>query len=427
MMASSIKLAQAPRQQRLARSVLVAAAVLAVVSFPFGATWWGGWILAVAEAGIVGGLADWFAVTAIFRRPMGLPIPHTALIPTNWEIMAARVGTMVGDRVLTTTFVTREIERLDIAGLITRVAERLTRGDLEAVTRTLGRGLTDDTTDEAIADLVARVRAFVAGRRLAPVLASVLETGRDQGWHERVVGELMRVLAEVLEHSRVRAVMAELVDEVLGRYRRRMALYPSFLITLADVVGLIDRDRLTFALHAALTRFIEEPGDPFRRQIADLVIGLPERLRTDVDLAARVEATLRDLLDSKVVGDLLHDAARELRGALVADLRRPRSEAAAWVADRLDAARQTLLTDPALRADLDKRIKSAVIEMVERYQDRIAGFIEKGVQALGPEGAVRLVEEHAGDDLQYIRVNGTVVGGLAGGAIYAIHLLARAL
>jgi uncharacterized membrane-anchored protein YjiN (DUF445 family) len=103
------------RQRRLALHILLAAAALAGVAFPFRASWWGGFVLAVAEAGVVGGLADWFAVTALFRRPLGLPIPHTALIPANWELMAARVGSMVGDRVLTTDYVTREIAGVDVA------------------------------------------------------------------------------------------------------------------------------------------------------------------------------------------------------------------------------------------------------------------------------------------------------------------------
>ena len=95
----------------------------------------------------------------------------------------------------------------------------------------------------------------------------------------------------------------------------------------------------------------------------------------------------------------------------------------AWITARLDGLRRQLATDEALRRALDRWIKARVIELIERYHDRIARFIERGVHALGPEGAVRLIEEHAGDDLQYIRVNGTVVGGLAGGALYAIHLL----
>src|SRR6266496_6444209 len=94
--------------RRLALGVLLTAAALTVAMIPFRSTWWGGWILAIAEAGVVGGLADWFAVTALFQRPLGLPIPHTGLIPANWELMAARVGSMVGDRVLTQAYVTDE-------------------------------------------------------------------------------------------------------------------------------------------------------------------------------------------------------------------------------------------------------------------------------------------------------------------------------
>jgi uncharacterized membrane-anchored protein YjiN (DUF445 family) len=95
----------------------------------------------------------------------------------------------------------------------------------------------------------------------------------------------------------------------------------------------------------------------------------------------------------------------------------------AWITARLDGARQALAEDGELRQSLDRWLKAQLTEAVDRYHDRIARFIERGVHALGPEGAVRLIEEHAGDDLQYIRVNGTVVGGLAGGALYSIHLL----
>jgi uncharacterized membrane-anchored protein YjiN (DUF445 family) len=127
------------------------------------------------------------------------------------------------------------------------------------------------------------------------------------------------------------------------------------------------------------------------------------------------------------VSRLIEDAAEALRRALVADLSSERSEAVAWIGARLEELRQELATDAELRQSLDRWIKARAIELIERYHDRIAAFIERGVHALGPEGAVRLIEEHAGDDLQYIRVNGTVVGGLAGGALYAIHLLLQLL
>jgi uncharacterized membrane-anchored protein YjiN (DUF445 family) len=98
-----------------------------------------------------------------------------------------------------------------------------------------------------------------------------------------------------------------------------------------------------------------------------------------------------------------------------------------WIVDRLEESRRRIADDAALRAALGRWVKARAIEIVDRYHGRMAAFIENGVRALGPEGAVRLIEEHAGDDLQYIRVNGTVVGGLAGGGIYGLHLLLRLL
>jgi uncharacterized membrane-anchored protein YjiN (DUF445 family) len=413
-------------QRRLAWTVLGAAAILAIVSFPFRATWWGGWVLAIAEAGIVGGLADWFAVTAVFRYPLGLHIPHTALIHSNWKLMAARVGTMVGDQVLTKDFVTQEIARLDIAHFIAEGAERTTRRTIESVTRDVGHWLTREVSPQAAEQLAGRLQAFLAGYPVAPMLARALETARDYGWDERVIGAVARAVRDALNRPEVRVAATELLDDVLARYRRRMGAYPSFLIGVADVVGLIDRQRLVVSLHAALTRLADDPNDPFRKELADLVRGLPAQLRSDPALAAHVEASKRELLESVAVGDFFRQAAAELRSALIVDLGHPRSETVDWVADRLDAARRTLLDDAKLREELAQWLRAHITELVERYQGRLAGFIEKGVQFLGPEGAVKLIEEHAGDDLQYIRVNGTVVGGLAGGAIYAIHLLMRA-
>jgi len=128
-----------------------------------------------------------------------------------------------------------------------------------------------------------------------------------------------------------------------------------------------------------------------------------------------------------VMAKLVDDVAAGLHRALVSDLGSGRSELAAWLTNQLARVREKVASDGALRQDLDRWLKAQAAALVTRYQHQIAVFIERGVHALGPEGAVRLIEEHTGDDLQYIRVNGTVVGGLAGGAIYGVHLLLRLL
>jgi uncharacterized membrane-anchored protein YjiN (DUF445 family) len=412
-----------PGQRRLAALSLVAAVALAVAACPFRARWWGGLVLAVAEAGIVGGLADWFAVTALFRRPLGLPIPHTAIIPANWQLMARRVGTMVGDRVLTKEYVIREIEGFDIAGLLARAAERVKSADLEAVVRAVARWVAAQATPTATGEATLWLARLVRANPIAPLLASGIEIARRQGWDQRVIEAVAAALIDALERPDFRAAVGDLVDEVLAGYRARIGVYPRMLMGLAHTFGLIDRERLVGALHEALRKIAADPDDPLRRRLGETLAALPARLRTDRALAARVEDAKEALLESPALLRLLDDAAAGLRRAVMADLAAEPSDLVDWITARLEGARRELAEDAEIRRSLDRWLKARLTGTVGRYHDRIARFIERGVRALGPEGAVRLIEEHAGDDLQYIRVNGTVVGGLAGGGLYAIHLL----
>lgn len=407
--------------------MLLGAGVLAVVAVPFRATWWGGWILAVAEAGIVGGLADWFAVTAIFRRPLGLPIPHTALIPANWEAMAERVGVMVGGRVLTKQYVLDEIGRVDLADLIARGAERISPEDLDAATRTVADWAVEQVTPTAASELMARLRSMLAEQPAAPTLAAALRIARQNGWDRRVVQGLVNVLADAMERPEFRTTVGEVIEDLMLRYRARLGVYPRLFIGLAELIGVLDRDRLVDALHSGLRQVAKDSDHPLRTRVSEVVTELEDRLVRDAELAARVEAAKRELLNTPAVVTLLDDLAASLRRTLLVDLAAERSEAVTWIATRLERARQALVSDAVLRVEIAGWIRTQVAELVERYHGQIARFIENGVRALGPEGAVRLIEEHAGDDLQYIRVNGTVVGGLAGGAIYGIHLLLRLL
>jgi uncharacterized membrane-anchored protein YjiN (DUF445 family) len=413
------------RQRRLALIALGAAAVGAILAFPVRGTWWGGWILAIAEAGIVGGLADWFAVTAIFRRPLGLPIPHTGLIPANWELMAARVGTMVGDRVLTQHYLKDEISQLDLGDALARLSARVTRDDLQNATRLVARWLADQVPPQAVGDLLERLRQLLLTQPWAPRLAAAIDFARERRWEEGLIGSAFRALAEVLERPAVAAAIADLVDDLLQRYRESVAGYSRFWLGLADLLGLIDRRRIVAAVRAGVREIAEDPQHPFRRRLLVALATFTRRLRDEPALAARVEEAARAVLESQTLVALLDDMAGALRRLLLVDVGRQHSELIEWVADRLERARLGVIADEELRRDLDRWIKARIVELLDRYHGRIAEIIEKGVLALGPDGAVRLIEEHAGDDLQYIRVNGTVVGGLAGGALYALHLLLR--
>lgn len=410
-------------KRRLALGVLLAALGLAVAAFPFRGTWWGGWILAIAEAGIVGGLADWFAVTALFRRPLGLPIPHTAIIPANWELLAARVGTMVGGRVLTREYLADEIERVDLAEWLARGAERLGRAELESATRAVLSWATREVPFASAGELVARLQRLLVAQPAAPALAAGLDTLRQHGWDERAIGALARALGDALERPELRDALSELVDELLARYRAGMRPYPRIALGLANLLGLIDRERIVGALRVGLGDIAGDPSHPMRQHLRTALADFSRRLRHDPGLAAQVESVKAELLGSPAVARMADDAARAVHRALAADLSRADSEVVGWVVERLERWRQALIADAVRRRELDAWAKRHAVELLRRYHGRIGAFIENGVRALGPEGAVGLIEEHAGDDLQYIRVNGTVVGGLAGGLLYAVHLL----
>src|SRR3989475_2225836 len=324
------------RQRRLALGVLLAAAALAVAAFPFRATSWGGFLLAVAEAGVVGGLADWVAGTAIFRRPLGLPIPHTALIPANWEGLAERVGAMVGGRVLTPSYVVQEIAGVDVASLIARAAERLTTRDLDAATRELARWLAAELSPKVRGALATRLRDLLLDRPLAPTLAATLELARRHGWDQRLVTGLAGAIAEALDRPAFRSTVGELVSDLLARYRERMGTYPRFWLGVASLLGLIDRDRVLGAIQAGLRQVVQDPDHPLRQRLAEAVGELPARLRADASLGARVEAAKRDLLATPVATRVLEDAAAALHRTLLADLDRPRPAIRGRHAERLE-------------------------------------------------------------------------------------------
>jgi uncharacterized membrane-anchored protein YjiN (DUF445 family) len=411
------------RKRRLALAVLLVAVGLAAAAYPFRVTWWGGFVLAVAEAGIVGGLADWFAVTALFRHPLGLPIPHTALIPANWELLAARVGTMVGGRVLTRAYLRERIEGVDLAEWLRRAGERLHRDDLKLATRTLIAWAAREAPVGAVGEVLGRLQRLLVAQPAAPTLAAALDLARQHGWDQRAFGALARGAADALERPALRAAVADIVDDLLARYRGRLSLYPRVALGLADLLGLIDRERIVAALHAGLLEMAADPTHPLRERLAKALGDLAFRLRADRGLQARVERLKTELLGSPAVARLAEEAAIALRRTLLDDLARADSETVAWVTGRLERWRAAFVADAALRRQIADWIKARSLEVLDRQHERIATLITEGVRALGPAGAVGLIEEHAGDDLQFIRVNGTVIGGLAGGVLYALHLL----
>ncbi|HVQ92502.1 MAG TPA: DUF445 domain-containing protein [Mycobacteriales bacterium] len=370
-----------------------------------------GYLRAATEAGMVGGLADWFAVTALFRRPLGLPIPHTALIPTKKDALGASLGEFVGVNFLSAAVVGERIQRADVAGLAGRWLA--TPGRAERVTAELAvaaRGALGVLRDE---DVQAVLEQAVARRlRAVPV--------------GPVAGRLLDQIVADQAHAR-------LVDLVLAHAHDWLLANRDTLVGVIADQGpswspkFVDR-RIATRVHAELIRVTEQvradPDHPARQAADKLLTDLATALRTDPATMARADTLAAALLDRPPVRQALADLATAGRKLVLDLIDDPASELRTRTAAGLRALGQRLETDAALREKANGWLEAAAAHVVTNYRDELTRTITDTVARWDAAETTRKIELQVGRDLQYIRINGTVVGSLAG---LAIHLVSQLL
>lgn len=398
--------------RRLAGAMLLAAAAVFVAARLAGddASAWVGFVRAGAEAALVGGLADWFAVTALFRRPLGLPIPHTAIVPTRKDRLGVSLGAFVEEHFLEPALLrdrvlaARPAERLAAWAAVPanrdRAVEHLA-GGLDATLELLR----DERVGRAVGDAVLERLGTVevgplAGRALAAIVA--------EGRHTEVVTALLAGLADTLvtQRSAFRAVFdRESPWWVPGRVDDRVF------------------ERIFGGILHAIDDLRADPAHPIRRHLDDELARLAERLRSDPELARRVSAWRGEALDHPAVATW----AGALWDDLVTSLRRQAGEAGSPVRRQLaalvGAGAERLATDTVLRGELDRRLAAAAGALAERERHVVGDFIAQTVQRWDAAETAERVEHAVGRDLQFIRINGTVVGALAGLVIHGFGAL----
>jgi uncharacterized membrane-anchored protein YjiN (DUF445 family) len=400
------------RMKRLATGLfLVAAAVfLACVLLGEETGAWVGYVRATAEASMVGALADWFAVTALFRHPLGLPIPHTAIIPRKKDQIGESLGAFVQENFLTRAVVEEKLTTIDVPGRLGELlgapgrAERLA-GDAAAAVTALTELLRDEDLEPLVAGLVDRKLHETPA---APALARVLELVVDGDRHQEVLSAALRLMARFLHENRL-VFRAQLGDAS-----------PAWVPDWVD-------DRVFDRVFAGLQGFFDEVGaDPrheLRRSYDARLRAYVHALRTDPATAARVEELKREVLE--------HPAVRTWSGSLWASAKNAVLLAAAdpdselrtrLTALILDGAR-LLRTDPTVRELVQRHAHGIAGYLVERFSGDLAELVSSTVARWDTEETSRRIELQVGRDLQWIRVNGTVVGGLAGLVIYTVAQL----
>jgi uncharacterized membrane-anchored protein YjiN (DUF445 family) len=390
--------------------LLAAAVFLACVLIGSDAGAWVGYVRATAEASMVGALADWFAVTALFRHPMGLPIPHTAIIPRKKDQIGASLGTFVQENFLTRAVVEDKLTTIDVPGRLGDFlaapgrAERLA-GDASAALTALTDLLRDEDLQPAVAGLVDRK---LHGTPAAPILARVLELVVDGDRHQEVLSVALRGLARFLEENRV-VFRAQLGD--------------ASPVWVPDWVD----DRVFTRAFNGVQLFLEEVGaDPqheLRRAYEARLRTYIHALRTDPSTAGRVEELKKELLEHPAVRQWSASLWTNAKNAVLTAAADPESELRARVTGMIADLARLLQTDPKVRELVQRHTHTVAGYLVERFSGDVADLVGSTVQRWDTEETSHRIELQVGRDLQWIRVNGTVVGGLAGLVIYTIAQL----
>ena len=399
------------RMKIAATGFLLAATVVFVVARSLEDQWsWLGYVRATAEAAMVGALADWFAVTALFRRPLGLPIPHTAIIPNRKDQLGRGLGTFVQTNFLAPAVLS---ERLQAVGVARRLgawlADPVHAHRISSNAGALLRALTDVLGDEDIqhtleASIIKRVREAPA----APLMARVVEAAAAGRHHQALLDTTLSGLSRLLDDNRV-------------MMRQKLAEQSPWWVPEP-----ID-DRLFKKLFRGIQGFIAEvaqdPNHELRQQLDQRVAELAVRLRSDPALIARGEELKSELLEHPEVQAWLDSLWRNTKESILAVADDPNSD----LRRRLDAglvrAGRKLQDDTGLQAKVDRWVEGTVGYLAREYGHEIADLIATTVARWDGAEASRRIELQVGRDLQFIRINGTVVGGLAGLVIYSVGQL----
>jgi uncharacterized membrane-anchored protein YjiN (DUF445 family) len=410
---------EAEKRRGLRRMKLVATGFLVGATVIFGFAWWWestggpawvGYLRAAAEAGMVGALADWFAVTALFRRPLGLPIPHTAIIPTKKDTLGGSLSDFVGTNFLSEEVVRDKLSRVEVTqrlgGWLSHHdnAERVT-SEIATVVRGVVAVLRDEDVQAVMEQaVVRRIVGVPWGPPLGELLGKVLEDGshhklvdlvcdRVYEWVKDNHATVLRVVTDRAPSWSPKFVDSMLADKVYGE-----------VLSFAWVV----KSDKNHAMRTALDRFLLE---------------FAQDMKTDPVTMERAEQVKQQVLAHPEVQNVIGSTWSHVKRMLLDAAEDPSSELRKRVTDGLVSLGKRLIEDDGMRTKVDGWVQDSAAYVVANYRTEITTLISDTVQRWDAEETSRKVELQVGRDLQFIRINGTVVGALAGLVIYTVaHL-----
>ncbi len=396
------------RMKRLATALLVLSALVFAVAFALQDTHpWLAYVRAAAEGAMVGAIADWFAVTALFRYPLGLRIPHTAIIPNRKDEIGASLGGFIEENFLSEEVIRGKLATFSVSGTLggwiaePRNAERVSA---EASTAAVGlmRFLSDDDVKNAI-EKMARQYLFEPkwGPSLGAMGTQLLVEGRQ--------GPVIDAAIDGIE-----AWLTDHPDALGDLVSKRL---PSWV---PGFVGSIVDDRAYRELLTLLASVRADSDHPLRLAIGENLADLADRLQHDPAMIERVETVKSEFLASQRLRDFAGDLWDSMKLSLLAALGEPTSELRRGAASFLSDVGTRLIEDHVLSVKVDVWIADAASYLVMAYRHDLASVITDTIERWDPSETTEKIETQVGRDLQFIRINGTVVGAIAGAAIFAV-------
>ena len=369
-----------------------------------------GFVRAFAEAAMVGGMADWFAVTALFRHPLGLPIPHTAIIPRNKDRIGDSLAAFLRDNFLTPSVVARRMGRVDIAAAAGRILANPPQGGrMRQGASRLAADMLESLDPERLGGMVRgalaqRLRSF----EVAPLLGQMLSAAIDKDRHIPIVDSIILWAGRTLDANE--ALVRKMVSDKAGSILRWTGLDEK--LASAVVAG----------LHRMLSEMAADPEHPLRAKAGEGLAKLAADLQADPDTRAKVERLKEELIDNPAVARWWEGMWETMRAGMLRAVRDPQAALAGRLGQELARLGATFEQDPALRRTINQFARRATVGAVASYGDHIVRLVSDTIRSWDARTVTGRLEAAVGRDLQYIRINGTVVGGLVG---LGLHLIDR--
>jgi uncharacterized membrane-anchored protein YjiN (DUF445 family) len=368
-----------------------------------------GYVKAFAEAAMVGGLADWFAVTALFRHPLGLPIPHTAIIPRNKDRIGEALANFLKENFLIPSVVGRRMRNIDVAGVTGRFLQT-PAGEGTRIRAGASRLIADifeSLDDERLGGIVkGAISTRLRKMEVSPLIGHALASAINEERHVPMLEAAIRWTARALDAN----------EQLIRGMVKKKA---NWVLKLAGLDAKL-ADAIIDGLKKLTTEMSTDPAHPVRIKVEEALAQLANDLQTRPETRARVEAIKEQLLDNQSVSLWLETLWQKGREAIIRAARNPDAVLAGKLGEVLKSMGSTLESDRRIRAAINQFARRAVVGMAASYGSSIVKLVSETVRGWDARTVTNRLEAAVGRDLQYIRINGTIVGGLVG---LILHLL----